>query len=222
MHLDLAAVGGDLAQQNLEQGGLARAVGADDGDAVAAHDAGREILEQHALAERLGQMLGLDHPLARGSAGVHGHRDLALDLAHALGLLGAQIHQLAAASLIARAAGGDAAQQPVLFLLQLLVQSARFVRFLGDDLLGPLVKMGEALVEAADLAVVEPEAALGDPFQEGAVVADDQGGATAGLQLLFQGLDGQDVEVVGRLVEQKNVGVFGEGAGQGRPAGLAA
>ncbi len=53
-------------------------------------------------------------------------------------------------------------------------------------------------------------------------MADDQGRRAGGGQLLLQGLDGQDVQVVGGLVEQDDVGVLGEGAGQRRAADLAA
>ncbi len=45
---DLAAVGGEFAGQQFEQGGLAGAVGADQPDPVAALDAEREILDDGA------------------------------------------------------------------------------------------------------------------------------------------------------------------------------
>src|SRR3546814_15916296 len=51
---DLALVGRNLAGQQLEQGRLARAVGADDADAVAALDADGEIPDDRAVAEPLG------------------------------------------------------------------------------------------------------------------------------------------------------------------------
>src|SRR3546814_10111679 len=58
---DLALVGRNLAGQQLEQGRLARAVGADDADAVAALDAEGEIPDDRAVAEPLGDMIGDDH-----------------------------------------------------------------------------------------------------------------------------------------------------------------
>jgi hypothetical protein len=63
---------------------------------------------------------------------------------------------------------------------------------------------------------------LGDAVQEGAVVADDQGGAAGGGISSSSNLDGEDVQVVGRLVEQQHVGLLGEGLGQGGAAGFAA
>ena len=54
------------------------------------------------------------------------------------------------------------------------------------------------------------------------VVADDQEGATIAVEALFELFDGRDVEVVGWLVEQQDVRVFGEGAGKRDAARLSA
>ncbi len=62
---DLAGIGLQFAGQQLDQRGLAGAIGADDADAVAADDARREIVDDDALAEALADVLGLDHHLAR-------------------------------------------------------------------------------------------------------------------------------------------------------------
>src|SRR3546814_1949731 len=61
--LDLALVGLDFAGQQLEQGRLARAVRADDADAVAALDAEIQPLDDREVAEALGHALGHDHRL---------------------------------------------------------------------------------------------------------------------------------------------------------------
>src|SRR3546814_11326394 len=58
---DLALVGLDFAGQQLEQGRLARAVRADDADAVAALDAEIQPLDDREVAEALGHALGPDH-----------------------------------------------------------------------------------------------------------------------------------------------------------------
>jgi hypothetical protein len=50
----------DLAGQQLEQRGLARAVGADNADAVAALDAQGEVLDDGAVAKAFGNMFGRD------------------------------------------------------------------------------------------------------------------------------------------------------------------
>ncbi|MNU83683.1 hypothetical protein D3C71_733880 [compost metagenome] len=53
-------------------------------------------------------------------------------------------------------------------------------------------------------------------------MADDQDGEAGLDQLVFQQFDGQDVEVVGRLVQHQDVGFLGEGLGESGAAGLAA
>ena len=61
-----------------------------------------------------------------------------------------------------------------------------------------------------------------DTVQEPAVVADDHGAAGKGFQTLFQGAQGVDVDVVGRLVEQEHVALFLERHGQMQSVALTA
>ncbi len=63
-----AGVGRERAGQQLDQRRLARAVGADDADPVAAHHPGREILDHRPAAVALADLLRLDHQRARDSA----------------------------------------------------------------------------------------------------------------------------------------------------------
>jgi hypothetical protein len=58
-----ALVGLDLAEDELQQRGLAGAVGADEADAVAAHDAGGEVAHHHLVAVALADMGELGHHL---------------------------------------------------------------------------------------------------------------------------------------------------------------
>jgi hypothetical protein len=99
-----------FAQQQLDQGGLAGAVGADDGEAVAAQDAGGEVLRSRAR-RTLGHALGLGDQLARDApvdADV-----LARRLSLRRGASCAQVHQGAGAAFVAGPAGGDAERQKV-------------------------------------------------------------------------------------------------------------
>ena len=66
--LHIAGVGLKLAGQHLQQGGLARAIGPDNADAVAAMDAQAEIADDAFVAEALGNALGVDHLGAGGLA----------------------------------------------------------------------------------------------------------------------------------------------------------
>ena len=63
--VERAAVGFRLAEEDPEQRGLAGAVRADDGDALAARDFEVEAAEERALAEALRERLDADARLAR-------------------------------------------------------------------------------------------------------------------------------------------------------------
>jgi hypothetical protein len=130
--------------------------------------------------------------------------------------------QPAAAAFVAGAPRRDAAEQPMLLALEGPVQAPGLLRLGCGDLLGPGVEVGVALVEPADRPVLQPEGLGGDPLQEGAVVADDQGRGAGGGELGLENFDGQDVEVVGGFVQQEDVGLFGEGPRQGGAPDLAA
>ena len=64
--------------------------------------------------------------------------------------------------------------------------------------------------------------AVGDLVEEVAVVADDQHGPLELVDRALERLAGPDVEVVGRLVHDQQVGGGGAEAGQGRLGLLAA
>ena len=71
-------------------------------------------------------------------------------------------------------------------------------------------------------AAVQPQQAAGQLAQEGAVVADHQDAAGEARQLLFQPLDGRQVEMVGRLVQQQQIRPADQGARQRRAPAFAA
>ncbi len=215
---NLAAVGRDLPRQQLDQRGLARAVGAENADPVAAHDAGRESVddgERRAVRLRvaLGDVDGLDREAAAG-LGVRQRQLGAAAALQAVGFLLAQREQPPPPAFVARAAGGHAALQPIFLGLKPLLQAAVFGRLLVDDLGRPLLEPVEAAVALEQPAAVQPQQAAGQLAQEGAVVADHQDAAGESRQLLFQPLDGRQVEMVGRLVQQQQVRPGEQGARQ--------
>ena len=61
---------------------------------------------------------------------------------------------------------------------------------------------------------IQFEDAGGQVLQEGTVVGDEQHGAVVAHQRLFQPGDGADVQVVGGLVQQQQVGLGHQGLGQ--------
>ena len=68
-----------------------------------------------------------------------------------------------------------------------------------------------------ELAQLQLEGLGDDPVEEVAVVAGDQDRAGVGAEELLEPLDAEQVEVVGRLVEQEQVVLEGEQAAQGQP-----
>ena len=220
--LDRAFVGREFAEQDLDQGGLARAVGADDGEAVAADDARGEGLDDGAVAEGLGDPLQFRDQLAGRGPGIDAEVELARDILEPFGAVCAQGVERARTPLVAGAAGGDGAVEGLGLALDGLAEALKGLGLFLLNLGRPFVEGGEALVEGADAAAFEPVTGLGDAVQEGAVVADDEHREPGLEQFLLEQFDGQDVEVVGRLVEQQQVGLFGKGLGEGGAAGFAA
>ena len=76
-----------------------------------------------------------------------------------------------------------------------------------EQALGLLLEPGGVVALVGDAAAaVELEDPAGDVVEEVAVVGDDQDGARVGDQVLLQPGDGLGVEVVGRLVEEQDLG----------------
>ena len=71
-------------------------------------------------------------------------------------------------------------------------------------------------------AVLEVDDLLGDAVQETPVVRDDEIGPARAREVVLQELDGVEVEMVRRLVEQQDVGVRQDRAGEHRAVLLAA
>ena len=91
-----------------------------------------------------------------------------------------------------------------------------------EDRVAPGLEAGEALVEPPRDAAIEPDGGLGEILQEAPVVADQHHGRARGLEHRLQALDGDHVEMVGGLVEQENVGLGRQHAGERRAPALAA
>ncbi len=208
-----AAIGGKLAQKHLQEGRLAHAIGADDADAVAAHDAGGKPAQQNPVAEILGDILGLDHQLAAHRRRLAGEIGPARpqDAARALG---PQSLQSAPAAFVAAAPRGHAAQIPIALGGDALVEAGGLALLTLDQLLGPGLEFVETIVELVQPSAVQPEHPGREPLQKGAVVADEHHGAGKAQQHLLQPFDGGQIEMVGGLVEQQQIGIAGERAGE--------
>ena len=95
-------------------------------------------------------------------------------------------------------------------------------RFFGIDRLGPRIEPAKADVLAADRPPVEPERRFGQARQEGPVMADRDKCAAIPPQPVLEPVDRRKIEMVGRLVEQQDIGVHRQRAGDRSAATLPA
>ena len=199
-HLTLVRL--DLAQDQLEQGGLAAAVGSDQADLVAAQDAAGEILHHGLAAVMLADLAQFRHQLARTFAFVDGQRDLA-DARAPRAAFQAQRLQAPHPAFVAGPARFDALADPHFFLRQELVELAAMHRFAFQRRRFLLLIDAEVPRVTAQVAAVELDDAGGDIIEKAPVVGDEQHAAGERQQHLFQPFDRSDVEMVGRLVQQQ-------------------
>src|SRR5581483_12477615 len=101
------------------------------------------------------------------------------------------------------------------------VELLRDARFFLVDALGPGLEAAETDLGPPELPPVEPQATARQARQERPVVADDDERAFETLQPILQPLDRAEIEMVGRLVEQQDVGVQRKRPGDRRPPPLA-
>ncbi len=166
-------------------------------------------------------MLGADHGLGTDVVGRDRQFRRALRPHHRRPRR-AHLHELGLAAFVARATGRDAAEQPVLFEAQLGVEPLGIARFLGINGFGPRIEPAEADFLAADAAAVEPQRRFRQPRQERAVVADRDERTRKAAEPVLDPFDCREVEMVGRFVEQQDVGLHRESARDGGAAPLAA
>ena len=160
---------------------LPDAVGADDADLVAAHDRGREVADDRSIGVAEADPFRLDDQRARalGLLGLHARGALPLapllvGLAHRL--------ERADAPLVAGAAGLDPLADPGLLLGQLLVEERLLLGLGGEQLLAPLQERRVVAGPVVEVAAVELDDPGGQPFQEDAVVGDEDERAAVAQQ----------------------------------------
>ena len=136
--------------------------------------------------------------------------------------LSPQCAQFGQPALVAGAPGGDAVAQPILFHRDLAAELVLLTVFLIEDGVAPGFKSGEPLVQGAGDAAVEPDRRAREPLQQPSVVADQHDSGAHRGQLALQPFDARQVEMVGRLVEQQDVGKRRQRPGERGAARLAA
>ena len=205
-----AAVRFEFAQDELEQGGLARAVGAQQADLVASQQGAGELVDDGAhaavgLREAFAHVGQFGHQLATG----HARGDFHLHIAHlftAGGAFTAQVLQAGDPALAARAARFYAFANPDFFLGQQFIGFSLNHGFLCQ-LLFFLNLVGRIVARVwAQFASVQFNDAGRNPVQKGAVMGDGNDAALEVNQQVFEPSDGIQVEVVGGFVQQENVG----------------
>ena len=214
----LPGAGRQLTQQEADQRGLARAVRADQRHLAAPLDDQVDAREDRAVVvvagddtRQLGHHPGRALRLGEGEAG---HQLLAvgrLDPLDAVQGLEPALHLTGLGGLVA-----EALHEP-LDVGDLAGLAAGGRLELGD----PLLPGHDELGEPADVLDERPPAQLqhmgGDGVDEVAVVADEQQGAAPAHQVLLEPGDRVDVEVVGGLVEDQQVGLGDQQCGQRHP-----
>ncbi len=217
--LETARIGLLLAGDHAEQGGLAGAVGADHADDAAGRQHEVHLLVEQPVAVALGDIPGLDDDAAEPRS----RRDVNLHVALLLGgILAEQLLVGVDAGLALGMPGLGAHANPLEFALQGLLPVA-FRLFLPAQALLLLLQPARIVALPGDaVAAVQFEDPAGDVVEEVAVVGDGDDGPRIALQVLLQPGDGLGVEVVGRLVEQQDVGLLQQQAAQGDPPLLAA
>ena len=202
---DYAGIRGEHASQQAEQGRFAGAVGADNTDPVASHDPHRKFPHDRVIAIRFGDAFGARDEAA-GQIGLCRFEPGAPCRGAVLSTPAAQRMQLGEAPLVARAARGHAVAQPVLLHRDLAAELVLFAGFLFEYRVAPRLECRETLVQHAGDAAVEPYRASREPLEQPAVMADQHDAATHPGQLPLQPLDTGQVEMIGGLVEQQDVG----------------
>ena len=215
----LAGVGLLLADEHAEQRRLAGPVGPDHAHDPAGGQIEAEVFDQHAVAEALGQLLGLDHQVAQVLARrnldfefvqlffevLGRHLLVSLDTGLALGLPSARGHadplQLALQRFLPREAGFLLLRQTLLLLLQ----PGRVVAFPRDA-----------------AAAIQFEDPAGDVIQEVPIVRHGHDRARILRQVPFQPRHGLGVQMVGGLVQQQQIGPLQQQLAQRHAPPLAA
>src|SRR5690606_11419702 len=180
-----AGIGLLQTQHDAQQGGLACTVVADQTDAVATHQHGREVLDQDAVVVAVRDILQLCYQLAGALAFGNGEFDVARALA-SLGTVTAQLFQAPYTAFVARATRLYAFAYPDFFLGQKLVELGVLLLFRFQEFRFAFLPLTEVAGETEELAAVQLDNAGGDHIQESTVVGNDDGTAAKIQQQLFQ------------------------------------
>ena len=200
---------GQFAQDQFQQRGFARTVGADQADFVSAQNGAAEVAH-HCFAASGGFKVFADffefgHNFSTGRAAGH----IQLDPAHGISAGGAgfsQVFQPGDAALRAGAAGFHAFAYPHFFLSQQFVCPCIDHRLLGELLFFQCLVLGKVAWIAQQAAPIQIDHAGGHAIQKCPVVADDHCAALEIIQQALQPADGVQIQMVGGFIQQQHIG----------------
>src|SRR5579872_1601709 len=220
-----AAVRRERADEKIDERRLARTIRADNAEPVAAEDAQRQILDNGPLAIGFADRLGLDDELARkfgvARGKFHGACRAAIG-ALAVAMLFAQSDESREPLLIAFAPRGDAIAQPVLFPRDSALELVRLFLLFFEHAVAPGFEVAKAAIEIARDATIEPYGPAREILQKTPVMADEHQRRAQERQFAFEPFDGGQIEMIGRLVEEQNVGLRRQHARQRHATSFAA
>jgi hypothetical protein len=224
--LDGAGGRGDFSGHGAEDGGFAAAVGADEAELHAVGDAEADAADDLAATERDGDVFEFDEALGLAVGGVEldaggGGAGALVDV----GELADEFVGVIDAGLGLGGAGLGASAEPVDFGLDAVAEA---LLHLGLGFHVELAAFEEFRVGAAyaehtfgvDTAQLDDLA--GYVLEEIAIVGDDDAGESSAAENGFEPLDAFEVEVVGGLVEEEDVGLGDHGLGDGEALAPAA
>ncbi len=209
-----------LANDHLEQGRFAYAVGADYAHNAVARQAERKVVNEHAVAELLVQMFHFQNLCAQAGANRNGN----CGEVNVFGAAGFRFHLLVAlqARLVLGLARLGAGANPLQLVLHALYQLGLLLALgLQAGSLGFQVGGVVALVRV-QVATVNFADPLGNVVQEVAVVRYGQHGTGVTMQELLQPQHRFSIQVVSRLVQKQQVGSFKQQLAQRHAPALAA
>ena len=202
-----------VPEQELEERALAHPVGADDTHFIPAQDQRVEIAHDQPVAPAVGHPFGLRHQ-ASGAIGLGDPQPGRTQGGTPLQPLRPQRLQRAHAAFVAGAPGLDALADPDLLLGELTVEVGVGLGLCMAALLAATQIIAVVPWPVRNLAPVQLQDAVGDPLQETPVVSHEEERARIVFEEILKPVDGVDIEVVCRLVQQEQVRLLNQCLGE--------
>ena len=215
-----AGIGLLLADDHPEEGRLAGAVGADDADDPARRQGEGQAVHEQAVAEGLHDAVGVDHLVAQARTGRDDSSTFSARRSAGLGL-GHELVVGGDARLALALPGARRHADPLELALERGLAGAVRLLLGGQARLLLLEPGGVVALPGDARAAVELEDPAGHVVEEVAVVGHGHDRARVHLERPLEPGHGLGVEVVGRLVEQEQVGLGQQQPAQGHPPSLA-